>query len=88
MAASRHKLSIKLSIGSSTSSLEPFVRLQVGLDGNEVTIKNTTAATFKSGHSGTKSYFTQTVRLTLVFSTRTIVVFSVTLLHSNDLKLK
>ena len=39
MAASRHKLSI------APSSVEaPFVRLQVGLDGNEVTIKNKTAA--------------------------------------------
>ena len=39
MAASRHKLSI------ATSSVEaPFVGLQVGLDGNEVTIKNKTAA--------------------------------------------
>ena len=27
----------------------PFVRLQVGLDGNEATIKNKTAANFKSG---------------------------------------
>ena len=38
MAASRHKLSI------AATSVQPFVRLQVGLDGNEVTIKNKTDA--------------------------------------------
>ena len=43
MAASRHKLSI------AATSVEPFVRLQVGLDGNEVTIKNKTAANLNEG---------------------------------------
>ena len=44
MAASRHKLSI-----ASTSVEPPFVRLQQGLDGNEVTIKNKTAANLNQG---------------------------------------
>ena len=44
MAASRHKLSI-----AANSVEPPFVRLQQGLDGNEVTIKNKTAANLNEG---------------------------------------
>ena len=44
MAASRHKLSI-----ATTGVEPPFVRLQQGLDGNEVTIKNKTAANLNEG---------------------------------------
>ena len=74
MAASRHKLSI----GTSSSSVEPFVRLQVGLDGNEVTIKNTTTVAFKSGHSGINTLIHPDCPSHGSFATRTIWCYALT----------